>query len=77
MARNILRAAVRGREPGMRLLRGSQEVALFEWGRQVLAECEPIAAALDAAHYAGTGCSDYGDALAAAVAALDDPASTP
>jgi len=77
MARNILRAAVRGREPGLRLVRGSQEVALFEWGGQVLAECEPIAAALDAALYAGTGSSGYSDALAAAVAALDDPDSTP
>ena len=77
MARNILRAAVRGREPGMRLVRGSQEVGLFEWGGQVLAECAPIAAALDAALYAGTGGSGYSDALAAAVAALNDPASTP
>ena len=77
MARNILRASARGREPGVRLVRGSQEVALFEWGGQVLAECEPIAAALDAAHYATTAGTDYSDALAAAVAALDDPASTP
>ena len=77
MARNILRASARGREPGVRLIRGSQEVALFEWGGQVLAECEPIAAALDAAHYATTAGTDYSDALAAAVAALDDPASTP
>ncbi len=73
MARNILRAAVRGREPGVRLVRGSQEVALFEWGGQVLAECEPIAAALDAAN----GDTGYRDALQSAVAALDDPASTP
>jgi len=77
MARNLLRAAVRGREPGLRLERGSQDVTLVEWGGQVLAECEPIAAALDAALYAGTGGSGYSDALAAAVAALNDPASTP
>ena len=77
MARNILRASARGREPGVRLVRGSQEVALFEWGGQVLAECEPIAAALDAAHYATTAGTGYSNALAAAVAALDDPASTP
>ena len=73
MARNILRAAVRGREPGLRLTRGSQEIALFEWGGQVLAECESIAAALDAAN----GGSGYGDALRNAGAVLGDPASTP
>jgi glutamate--cysteine ligase len=72
-ARNLLRAATRGREPGLRLARGSQEVALTEWGGRILAESEPIAAALDAAN----GGSAYRDALAAAIAALDDPASTP
>jgi glutamate--cysteine ligase len=73
MAQNILRAAVRGREPGLPLARGPQEVALGEWGGQVLAECEPIAAALDRAN----GGSGYSAALSGAVAALKDPASTP
>jgi len=73
IARNKLRAAVRGREPGLRLVRGSREVALFEWGGQVLAQCRPIAAALDAAN-GGTG---YSDALAAAITALEEPDSTP
>ena len=73
MARNLLRAAVRGREPGVRLVRGSQEVALVEWGGQVLAECEPIAAALDGMN-GGTG---YGDALQNAAAVLEDSALTP
>jgi glutamate--cysteine ligase len=77
MARNLLRASGRGREPGLRLERGSQEVALSEWGGQVLAECEPIAAALDAAHYATTAGTGYRDALEAADASLHDPASTP
>jgi len=70
---NKLCAAARGREPGVRLMRGSQEVAIVEWGGEVLSECAPIAAALDASN-GGTG---YSDALAAAVAALGDPASTP
>ena len=48
-------------------------MTLAEWGVEVLAECEQIAAALDAA----TGSSLHRDALSAAVAALDDPASTP
>jgi len=73
IARNKLRAAHRGREPGLALTRGAQEVGLVEWGGQVLAECEPIAAALDAAHGGGA----YRDALAAAVAALGDPDSLP
>jgi glutamate--cysteine ligase len=70
---NKQRVASRGREPGLRLTRESEEVALAEWGGEVLADCEQIAAALDAA----TGSSLHRDALSAAVAALDDPASTP
>ncbi|HEY1437282.1 MAG TPA: glutamate--cysteine ligase [Casimicrobiaceae bacterium] len=70
---NKQRVASRGREPGLRLTRGSEEVTLAEWGGEVLAECEQIAAALDAA----TGGNLHRDALSAAVAAVDDPASTP
>jgi glutamate--cysteine ligase len=70
---NKQRVASRGREPGLRLTRESEEVTLAEWGGEVLAECEQIAAALDEA----TGSSLHRDALSAAVAALDDPASTP
>ena len=73
LARNQHRVAARGREPGLTLARGGQEVALFEWGGQVLAECQPIAAALDAAH----GASRYREALAAAVTALADAGSLP
>jgi len=73
ISRNKLRAAQRGREPGLTLTRGSQEVGLLEWGGQLLAECEPIAAALDRARGGGA----YRDALAAAVATLGDPKSLP
>jgi glutamate--cysteine ligase len=73
IARNKLCAAQRGREPGLALVRGAQEVGLVESGRQLLAECEPIAAALDAAH----GGAGYRDALTAAGAALGDPESLP
>ena len=72
-ARNQHRVAARGREPGLRLERGGSEVELAEWGGEMLDECAPIAAALDAAH----GGSAYREALAAAVAALRDPASLP
>ena len=73
IVRNKQRVAARGREPGLRLTNGSQEVLLTEWGGQVLAECEPIAAALDAANETGA----HREALAVAVAALNDPATTP
>ena len=72
--RNQQRVAARGREPGLKLSRGSQEVSLFEWSGQVLVECEPIAAALDAAHGGGTA---HRAALAAAVAALKHPDTVP
>ena len=70
---NKQRVAARGREPGLRLTRGAEEVPLVEWGARVLAECEPIAAALDAAK----GRQTHRDALALAHARLADPASTP
>jgi len=69
VGRNKLRAAARGREPGLRLDRDGQMVELREWGAEVLAECEPIAAALDAAQGTGT----HREALAAAVKAARDP----
>jgi len=73
IGRNQNRVAARGREPGLRLERQGQEVSLIEWGQQLLAGCGPIAAALDAAH----GGTAYHNALAAAVAALNDPDSVP
>jgi glutamate--cysteine ligase len=70
---NKQRVAGRGREPGLRLERESDEVTVAEWGHEVLAECKPIAAALDAANATAV----HGAALADAVAAIDDPDSTP
>jgi glutamate--cysteine ligase len=73
IASNTQRVAARGREPGLRLVRGTEEVTLAEWGGEILAECAPIAVALDSAN----GGSANGGALAGAIAALDDPAATP
>jgi len=73
IVRNKQRVAARGREPGLRLIRGAQEVPLAEWGGQVLAECAPIAAALDAAK----GGTAHRDALASATAALRGADATP
>ena len=68
LKRNQLRTAARGREPGLMLERGAREVALVEWGAQLLAECEGAAAALDATH----GGAHYRDALADAQRVLAD-----
>ncbi len=52
-ARNQHRVASRGREPGLMLERGDEEIALVDWGRELLGECAPVAAALDAANATG------------------------
>ncbi len=72
-ARNQHRVAARGRDDGLQLERNGAEVGLREWGGEVLAACEPIAAALDASH----GGSAYRDALSAAIATLDAPGTLP
>ena len=65
--------AARGREPGLQLLRQGKNVPLVDWAAQVLAECAPLAAALDATHKS----SDYSAALAQARHTLANPAQTP
>jgi glutamate--cysteine ligase len=72
MSRNQHRVAERGRDPDLLLECQGRELTLPAWGRDLLHKFEPIAAAFDDAH----GGSDYRDALAAAGAALADPAST-
>ncbi len=69
---NQHRVAERGRDPNIRLARRGEELALTEWAGDLLRECEPIAAALDAAHRS----SAYRDALSAAGAALADSSAT-
>jgi glutamate--cysteine ligase len=76
ISRNQHLVAQRGREPALQLTRGQSSVALTDWGEALLAECAPIAAALDAA--AGPGSAGrYGATLQAARAALADPSLTP
>jgi glutamate--cysteine ligase len=70
---NKLRTASRGREPGLTLVREGEEVPLIDWAREVLADCEPIAAALDKAN----GGRAYRDAVTASAALLADAESTP
>ena len=73
MARNQHRTAARGREPGLLLERDGKEVLLTQWGADIVAQCAPVAAALDAAH----GTTDYSAALAAATVGLNDANTLP
>ncbi|MES2091216.1 MAG: glutamate--cysteine ligase [Pseudomonadota bacterium] len=73
LARNQQAVAARGREPGLRLERGEQQVVLMDWAKEVLDECAPIAQALDALH----GGDAHRRACQAAAAALSDPSTLP
>ena len=73
LKRNQHLTAERGREPGLCLVRNGQNVALVDWAAQVLQECAPLAAALDASHHS----TDYSTALASARATLANPVQTP
>ena len=73
LARNQQRVASRGREPGLKLERGGAEVLMTDWLREILTECAPIAAWLDA-HAGGDA---HAQALAAARAAVLAPETLP
>jgi glutamate--cysteine ligase len=73
IARNQHAVALRGREAGLLLQRRNAQVGLKEWGLSIVRECEPIAAALDAA----AGGSAHRDALGEAAGRLEDPDATP
>jgi glutamate--cysteine ligase len=74
IARNQHTVAARGREPGLALERAGGQLPLRAWGDEILAQCEPVAAALDAAHGGGRA---YRDALEGAAKLLADPGRTP
>jgi glutamate--cysteine ligase len=69
LGRNQHRTAAFGRDPAVLLERNGREVKLTDWGAQIVAECAPIARLLDEVH----NTSDYGDALRAAEALLQNP----
>ena len=73
IGRNQHAVALRGREKDLVLEKQNSKVTLKDWGLSILRECEPIAAALDAAH----GAAAYRDALAEAARRLEDPEATP
>ncbi|HKU47228.1 MAG TPA: glutamate--cysteine ligase, partial [Burkholderiales bacterium] len=74
IARNKLLGAQEGRKPGLMLERRGQPVPLIDWGKEVVAACEPIAVELDSVRRGGAA---YRDALQAASAALKDPQIVP
>ena len=73
LGRNQQRVAARGREPGLKLERGGVEVLMTDWLREILTECGPIAAWLDAHE----GTDAHSQALAAARAAVLAPDTLP
>ena len=73
IGRNQHAVALRGREKDLVLEKQNSKVTLKDWGLSILRECEPIAAALDAAH----GAAAYRDALAEAARRLEEPEATP
>jgi glutamate--cysteine ligase len=73
IAHNQFLVAERGREPGVRLRRGSAEIGLREWGLEIIATLDPIAAALGDA----TGDEGYASAVHEARRRIEDAARTP
>ena len=73
IARNKLRGAQEGRKPGLMLERRGEQVTLIDWGKEVLAACEPIAATLDDVR----GGAAYRDALEGGFSGLKDPETVP
>ena len=73
IARNKLRGAQEGRKPGLMLERHGAQVMLTDWGKEVVAACEPIAVGLDEAR----GGAAYRDALESAISSLKDPQTVP
>ncbi len=73
IGRNQHSVALKGREENLQLEKGGKKLSLKDWGATILRECEPVAAALDAAH----GASAHRDALAEAAGRLADPDTAP
>lgn len=73
LAQNQHLTAARGREPGLKLLRGGRQMALVDWGLEIMDELVPLAQALDALD----GRDAHQAALARARAALLAPHTLP
>jgi glutamate--cysteine ligase len=73
LARNQQRVAAQGRQPGLKLERGGVETLMSDWLTEILTECGPIAAWLDAHE----GTDAHTEALSAARAAVLAPETLP
>ncbi|HET9577741.1 MAG TPA: glutamate--cysteine ligase [Usitatibacter sp.] len=73
ISRNQRLVAEAGRDPGIRLDRGGESITPADWCGDLLAQCEPIAAALDEAH----GGQGHRQVLADMRRALADLSSLP
>jgi glutamate--cysteine ligase len=73
LLRNQHLAADHGRTPGLELRRRGEPIPAAAWGKALMAECAPIAEALDRAH----GGSGHRDALDDAAGAMAGPARLP
>lgn len=70
---NELTVAMRGREPGLVLIRDGERVPLVTWAKEICASLEPICAILDE----GAAGPSYMEALARQRAVLDDLTQLP
>ena len=73
LGRNQHRTAASGREPGLMLERDGENVGLMDWALDLVDQCAPIAAAMDAAN----GGTFYADAVASAKHSLQHPDTLP
>lgn len=73
LGRNQQLTASRGREPGLCLTRGDEQIPLMDWAAEVLQACEPIAQRLDAVH----GGNAHQRVLQAALSQLAQPDTLP
>jgi len=73
LGRNQHRTAASGREPGLMLERNGEQIALMDWALDLVDQCAPIAAAMDAAN----GGTLYADAVASAKHSLQHPETLP
>lgn len=73
LADNQHRVAARGREPGLKLCRQGQSIALVDWAGEILRQCVPIAERLDRIG----GGDRHASVLAQAIAHLDAPDHLP
>jgi glutamate--cysteine ligase len=73
ISENHQRVVSRGREPGLTLLKDDQEIALHQWGSELLLEMQQTAALLDEAY----GSTNYVQSVQEQQKKLDNPELTP